>query len=89
MKNNIENLITRKIKYSFSTEQEKLDFLNIQKQYSNILHFTYNRIFENNKLSTKELTCLQHSLKNINLNSHLLNSSIYDSKSLVEKNKDK
>ena len=89
MKNDTENLITRKIKYSFSTNEEKLDFLNIQKQYSNVLHFTYNRIFENNKLKTKELTNLQHSLKNINLNSHLLNSVIFDSKSLIEKNKDK
>lgn len=89
MKNDTENLITRKIKYSFSTNEEKLDFLNIQKQYSNVLHFTYNRIFENNKLKTKELTKLQHSLKNINLNSHLLSSVIFDSKSLIKKNKDK
>lgn len=89
MKNTDNNLITRKIKYTFSSELEKNEFLAIQKQYSNVLHFTYNRLFENNKLSTKQITSLQHTLKNISLNSHLLNSAIFDSKTLIERNREK
>lgn len=88
-KKNRENLITRKIKYSVTTEQEKQDITSIQKQYSNVLHYTYNRLFENNNLSTKELTELQHQMNNIALNSHLLNSAIYDAKSLIAKDNSK
>ena len=89
MKKTDNNLITRKIKYTFSSELEKNEFLAIQKQYSNVLHFTYNRLFENNKLSTKQITSLQHTLKNISLNSHLLNSAIFEAKAIVERNKEK
>ena len=88
-KQNNENLITRKIKYSVATLQEQQDILMLQKQYSNVLHFTYNRLFENNELSTKELTELQKKMKNIEINSHLKNSAIYDSKALIKKDNSK
>ena len=58
MKSKEGSLITRKIKYSFSSEEEKKAFLDIQRQYSNLLHFTYNRVFENPKITTKELTLI-------------------------------
>ena len=80
-----DNLITRKIKYSVDTLEEAKVIFDIQKQYSNCLHFTYNRLFENNKLSTKELTALQKDLNNIELNSHLKNSAIYDAKALINR----
>lgn len=80
-----DNLITRKIKYSINTLEESKVIFDIQRQYSNCLHFTYNRLFENNRLSTKELTALQKNLNNIELNSHLKNSAIYDAKALINK----
>lgn len=89
MKNKEGNLITRKIGYSFSSEGDKEDFLDIQRQYSNILHFTYNRVFDNPKIATKELTSLQKTLRNVKLNSHLMNSAIFEAKALVEKDKEK
>ena len=66
-----QNLITRKIKFLTSVDNiEKI--LNIQRQYSNILHSTYNFILKNKKdkviLKTKDITQFQHNLNNINLN---------------------
>lgn len=89
MKSKEGSLITRKIKYSFSSEEEKKAFLDIQRQYSNLLHFTYNRVFENPKITTKELTSLQKTLKNVRLNSHLMNSAIFEAKALIEKDNKK
>lgn len=83
-----QNIITYKIKYSASNE-ELQEILNLQKMYSNLLHVTYNRLFENNKLSTKELTALQKDLNHIDLNSHLMNSAIYDAKALIKKDNEK
>ncbi len=86
MKNNI---ITRKIKISFQSNEELNDFLDIQRQYSNLLRYTYNRVKEQPSISTKDLTALQHKMNNINLNSHFLNSAIYDAKSINERIQDK
>lgn len=73
------NLITWKIPYTCDT-----DLFNVIKEYNNVLHYTYNRCFENPKISTKELTEKQHTL-NIKdfIGSHLLNSAIYDARALV------
>ena len=79
--NKTQNLVTYKIKYS--RNDSLLDILN---QYNCVLKFTYNRLLENPKLTTKELTALQKTLNNCDLiGSHLRNSAIYDAKSLVEK----
>ena len=79
--NKTQNLVTYKIKYS--CDESLLDVLN---KYNNILKFTYNRLLENPKLTTKELTALQKTLNNCDLiGSHLKNSAIYDAKSLIEK----
>ena len=79
--NKAQNLVTYKIKYSCN--DSLLDILN---QYNCVLKFTYNRLLENSKLTTKELTALQKTLNNCDLiGSHLKNSAIYDAKSLVEK----
>ena len=79
--NKAQNLVTYKIKYS--CDESLLDILN---QYNCMLKFTYNRLIENSKLTTKELTALQKTLNNCDLiGSHLKNSAIYDAKSLIEK----
>ena len=86
MKNNEINQITLKIKYS-TDEQSKTRILEYIKNYNNILRFTYNRLHENKDLKTKEITVLQKSMNNIFVDSHFKNSAIFDSKSLLEKEK--
>lgn len=74
-----QNLITLKIKYS--CEKSLLDVI---RQYNSVLRFTYNRLFENNKLKTSEITQMQKILNNCDLiGSHLRNSATYDAKSLL------
>lgn len=74
-----QNLVTWKIKYSCDSS-----LLDVIKQYNSVLKFTYNRLLENPKLKTSEITQLQKSLNNCSLiGSHLKNSAIYDAKSLV------
>lgn len=76
-----QNLITLKIKYYCDDS-----ILDIVKQYNSVLKFTYNRLLENSKLKTSEITQLQKNLNNCDLiGSHLRNSAIYDAKSLIER----
>lgn len=76
-----QNLITLKIKYSCNNS-----ILDVIKQYNAVLKFTYNRLLENPKLKTSEITQLQKNLNNCDLiGSHLKNSAIYDAKSLIER----
>lgn len=76
-----QNLITLKIKYICDSS-----ILDVIRQYNSVLKFTYNRLLENPKLKTAEITQLQKGLNNCDLiGSHLKNSAIYDAKSLVEK----
>ena len=78
---NKQNLITLKIKYSCNNS-----ILDVIRQYNSVLKFTYNRLLENPKLKTFEITQLQKNLNNCDLiGSHLRNSAIYDAKSLVER----
>ena len=72
--NKAQNLVTYKIKYSCN--DSLLDILN---QYNCVLKFTYNRLLENSKLTTKELTALQKTLNNCDLiGSHLKSNMISD-----------
>lgn len=82
MKKKNQNLVTWKIKYY--CEQ---DFSNYIYDYNKVLRFTYNRLFENSELSTKELTESQKSMQNKpdSINSHLMNSAIFDARGLVER----
>lgn len=76
-----QSLITLKIKYSCDNS-----ILDVIRQYNSVLKFTYNRLLENPKLKTSEITQLQKNLNNCDLiGSHLRNSAIYDAKSLVER----
>ena len=86
MKNNEINQITLKIKYS-TDEQSKTRILEYIKNYNNVLRFTYNRLHENDRLKTKEITELQKSMNNIFVDSHFKNSAIFDSKTLLHNDK--
>ena len=83
---NDSNIITLKIKYS-TDELPKTRILEYIKNYNNVLHFIYNRLHENDKLKTKEITELQKSMNNVFVDSHFKNSAIFDSKSLLKNNK--
>ena len=75
-----DNLVTYKIKYNCNDS-----LLQVIKQYNSVLRFTYNRLLTD-RLSTKELTVLQKTLNNTEMiQSHLRNSAIYDSKTLLAK----
>ena len=83
---NDSNIITLKIKYS-TDEQSKTRILEYIKNYNNVLHFTYNRLHENEDLKTKEITLLQKTMNNIFVDSYFKCSAIFDSKSLLGKEK--
>lgn len=86
MENNEINRITLKLKY-LTDENSKSRILEYIKNYNNVLKFTYNRLHENKDLKTKEITILQKSMNNIFVDSHFKNSAIFDSKSLLGKEK--
>ena len=75
-----DNLVTYKIKYNCNES-----LLPVIKQYNSVLRFTYKRLL-NDRLSTKDITVLQKTLNNTEMiQSHLRNSAIYDSKTLIAK----
>ena len=85
----MQNLITRKIKYTVSNN-ELNTILNVQKQYNNVLHFIYNRLFENNKLTTKQtIDLINSTLNNINIDTYFKNGALYEAKNLISKNNKK
>ena len=88
MKKKNENPITMKIKYS--TDELSLGYIfHVREDFNKVLRFTYNRVVENPKYSTKELTAFQSKLNNIDgCKSHLKNSCIYKSKEIYNQNKD-
>lgn len=87
MKSRSKSSITLKLRYS-TDENNIWNIRNIQKCFNSILRFTYNRICENNKYSTMELTSLQSRLNNVDeCKSHLKNSAIYKSRKLHAINK--
>ena len=83
---NDSNIITLKLKYS-TDENSKTRILEYIKNYNNVFRFTYNRLHENDKLKTKEITELQKSMNNVFVDSHFKNSAIFDSKSLLKNDK--
>lgn len=87
MKKKTNNLITMKIKYSTDVISLRYIF-HVKEDFNKVLRFTYNRVVENPKYSTKELTVFQSKLNNIDsCKSHLKNSCIYKSKEIYTQNK--
>ena len=80
------NIITLKIRYE--TDASSLSLITaIQKQFNSCLRFTYNRLYDNKRLTTKELTAFQKGLNNIELvKSHLKNSAIHKAKEIIATN---
>lgn len=77
----VENLVTYKFKYSCDK-----DLLNIIKEYNSVLRFTYNRLADNPKYRTAEITKMQKTLNNCDLiGSYLKCSAIFDARSLISK----
>ena len=77
------NIITLKIRYD--TDASSLSLITIlQKQFNSCLRFTYNRLCDNKRLTTKELTALQKNLNSIMLiKSRLKNSAIHKVKEII------
>ena len=86
MKNEDKNIITLKLKYRTENIQRIQAYIS---NYNNVLRFTFNRLKENEKLSTKEITETQKSLNNVFVDSHFKNSAIFNSKYAVFRKKHK
>lgn len=84
----VENLITLKIKY-FAEEEKLTDICTLINQYNSLLRFTYNRVCENSRICTKEITEKQKMLNNITLDSHFKNSAFYDARAIYKANGNK
>jgi len=76
------SVVTIKLPVKITNKIEENEILNFIINYNNVLRFTYNRYQENPKCSTKEITKLQHTMNNIFIDSHFLNSARYVAKSM-------
>lgn len=65
------------------TEEERKIVLDYQKNQNNLI----NRLKENNKLFTKEITELQKEMNNIFVDSHFKNSAIYKARELMDRDR--
>ena len=75
---------TLKIKYKTSSLEDLNLIKEYQKQYSSLLHYVYNRTYEN--ISQKEIKEKVKSLSNIDLlDSWFIQSSIFDAKTLSQR----
>lgn len=80
MKNNVENNITLKIKYSYNNDVYKYI-----KNYNSIFNIVYNYVFENKKASTKEIMNMLNSKNNLFLDTYFKLGAIYDNKAETNK----
>ena len=87
MSDNNSNQITLKFKYS-TDEQSKSRILEYIKNYNNLYHIIYNRFYENNNLTTKEIYKIYHKLNNIFVDTWFLDSLVSDVKRLIKINKE-
>lgn len=80
-----QNLLTYKFKYT--CESSLLDYI---RQYNNVLRYTYNRLLENPKMKTKDVTASQKHINNCDLiGSHLKNSAMYAARSIIARGSNK
>lgn len=80
-------MITVKIRYTVDDEGRKY-IKQLQENFNKVLRFTYNRVVENPKYSTKELTFFQSVLNNVDgCKSHLKSSAINNSRCIYIANK--
>ena len=77
----MKNIVTFKFKYSYEG-----DLFDVIKEYNSVLRFTYNRLVDNPKYRTSEITQMQKFLNNCGLIGSILRcSAIFDAKSLISK----
>ena len=78
-----QNMVTMKIEYHCDS-----DFSQFIVDYNKVLQFTYNRLLEDQQLSTKQITEIQKGMKNKpkTIGSHLMNSAIFDAKAIIDVN---
>jgi hypothetical protein len=77
---------TIKLPIIWKSKEEQERFIEIQKNYNNLLRFSYNRIKENTHITTKEITVLQKQMNNIFLDSHFKNCAFQEARALFNKN---
>ena len=79
----------RTIKLPYETDEiSKIEIERYIKNYNSVLRFTYNRLLDYEfKLSTREITTLQKTMKNVFIDSHFLNSAQQEAKQLKGKDK--
>lgn len=79
---------TIKLKYKVNSESDQTRILEYQKNYNNVLRFTYNRVREfvekGEKFTTKQITKLQKSMNNVFIDSHFLNSARYEAEAMKD-----
>ena len=80
---------TIKIPIKFHSETDENQVISLQKKYNSVVRFTYNRLFENQNLTTKEITEIQKNLNNCDIGSHLLNCAQQDAKAILISQKQK
>lgn len=85
----MSNNVTLKIKY-YVNDEEQETILSFLRQYNSLLHFTYNRLKENPKLTTKEITSLQKQMNNLDsMDQYFKTGATYDAKAIYQLNKEK
>lgn len=78
---------TIKLPIQFASNSDYTEIKNLILNYNNVLRFTYNRYHDNPKYSTQEITALQHTMNNVYIDSHFLNSARYVAKSMISMKK--
>ena len=73
---------TIKLPINLSNNDQTI-ILNYQRNQNNVIRFTYNRLLENPKLTTAELTILQKTMQHVFIDSHFKNSANYKAKELI------
>ena len=80
------NEITLKIKYNVENPSRILEII---KNYNSIFGLTYNYIFDNKETKTKKIIDYIKTKSHIFLDTYFRNGAIYDSKTMIAKNKKK
>jgi len=65
------------------SDNDKAIVLKYQRNQNNVIRFTYNRLLENDNLTTAQLTVLQKQMNNIFVDSHFKGSAIYKAQELI------
>jgi len=79
---------TIKLPINLSGDEKEI-VLKYQRNQNNVIRFTYNRLLENDNLTTAELTALQRQMNNVFIDSHFKNSAIDKARELISRDNGK